>query len=148
MGTRTFSAARLAEVGLVAAVYAVITWTLAPISYGQFQFRVSEILKSLVIWEPHLIPAFVLGNFISNLTSPYAGPWELIFMPAANLVGAIVCYIFGRRMAWLGAFLYALVISSAVSLMLWVITRVPFAVLLPGILLSETVLILGGLPIM
>ena len=138
----------LAEIGAVAAVYAVVTIALAPISYGPLQLRVSEILKSLVIWEPHLIPAFVIGNFLSNLASPYAGPWELLFMPFANLVGASACYAAGRRWPWAGAAIYALIIAAAVGLMLSVLIKAPFAVLFPGLLLSEAILIVGGLPIM
>ena len=83
--------ARIAEIGVVAAAYAALTYLLGPISYGPLQFRLAEILKPLVIWEPHLIPAFVLGNFLSNLSSPFAGPWELIWMPLANLIGAWGC---------------------------------------------------------
>ncbi len=138
----------VAEVAVVAALYTALTWALAPISYAQFQFRISEILKPLVIWEPHLIPAFVIGNFLSNLNSPFIGPWELGFMPVANLVGASLCYVFGRRWPWVGAATYALITASAVSLMLSVLLKVPFGVLFPGILVSETILILAGVPVM
>ena len=61
------SARSVAEIGLVAAAYAVLTWLVAPISYGQIQFRLSEILKPLVIWDPRFIPAFVLGNFLIRM---------------------------------------------------------------------------------
>lgn len=138
----------LAEIGLIAALYTVITWALSPISYGPLQLRLAEILKSLVIWEPHLIAAFVLGNFLSNLLSPFAGPWELLFMPLANLVGATLCYLVGRRLPWLGAALYALIIGTAVSFVLSILIKVPFAGLLPALLASEFILIVGGLPIM
>lgn len=132
----------------MAALYAVVTWAIAPMSYGPLQLRLSEILKPLVIWEPHLIPAFVIGNFLSNLFSPFAGPWELLFMPAANLVGAALCYIVGRRSPWVGAALYATVIAAAVSLMLSVLIQVRFGILFPGLLASEAILIVGGIPVM
>ncbi len=137
----------VAEIGVVAAVYAVLTWVLAPISYAQFQFRLAEVLKPLVIWEPQLIPAFVLGNFLSNLTSPFAGPWELGFMPMANLAGATLCYLIGRRSPWSGAAVYALTTAGAVSLMLSVLVRVPFGAVFPWIGVSEMVLIVGGVPV-
>lgn len=140
--------ATIAEIGVVAALYAALTIALQPASYGPLQFRVAEVLKPLVIWEPHLIAAFVVGNFLSNLTSPYAGPWELVFMPFANLVGAWACYALGRRWPYLGAALYALVIASAVSLMLSVLLKLAFAGLFPALLASEAVLIVGGVPIM
>lgn len=101
-----------------------------------------------MIWEPHLIAAFVIGNFLSNLISPFAGPLELLFMPFANLVGATLCYLVGRRSPWLGAALYAVVIGTAVSFVLSILIKVPFVGLLPAILASEFILIVSGLPIM
>ena len=141
-------AATLAEIGVVAALYAAITIVLNPLSYGPLQLRVAEILKPLVVWEPHLIPAFVIGNFLSNLTSPFAGPWELIFMPCANLVGASLCYVVGRRSPVAGAALFAIVIAAAVSLVLSVLLKVRFVFLFPGLLASEMTLLLLGVPAM
>lgn len=140
--------ATIAEVGVVAALYAALTIVLQPISYGPVQFRVAEVLKSLVIWEPHLIAAFVIGNFLSNLISPYAGPWELLFMPFANLIGGWACYAVGRRWPYAGAALYALVIATAVGLMLSVLLKLPFVGLFPPLLASEVILIVGGVPLM
>lgn len=137
-----------AEVCVIAAAYAALTVALGPISYGPVQFRMPEALKSLVIWRPHLVAAFVLGNFLSNITSPQAGIWELGFMPLANLVGAWLCAAIGRRSAWAGAAAYAVVIAAAVGLMLSVLLGVPFVVLFPPLLLSEVVLIVGGVPVM
>lgn len=146
--TRYRAGAMLAEIGVIAALYAALTIVLQPASYGPLQFRVAEVLKPLVIWEPHLIPAFVLGNFLSNLASPYAGAWELIFMPLVNLLGASVCYLVGRRWSYAGAALYALLIAAAVSLMLSVLAGLPFVGLFPGLLASEGILVIGGVPLM
>ncbi|HEY6103457.1 MAG TPA: QueT transporter family protein [bacterium] len=146
--TRYRAGAMLAEIGVIAALYAALTIILQPASYGPLQFRLAEVLKPLVIWEPHLIPAFVLGNFLSNLASPYAGAWELIFMPLMNLLGASVCYLVGRRWSFAGAGLYALLIAAAVSLMLSALTGLPFLGLLPELLAGEGILIVGGVPLM
>jgi uncharacterized membrane protein len=140
--------ARIAEIGVVAASYAALTIYLAPLSYGQVQLRVAEILKPLVIWEPHLIPAFVIGNFLSNLRSPYVGLWELGWMPFANLVGAVVCWRLGRINAYLGAAAYAVIVSAAVSTMLSVVLPAPFKAIFPLVLTSELVLLIAGVPVM
>ena len=140
--------ARVAEIGVVAAAYAALTYLLAPASYGPLQFRVAESLKPLVIWEPHLILAFVLGNFLSNLPSPFVGPWELAWMPFANLVGAWACWRVGRLNAYVGAGVYALVIGGAVATMLSVLMRVPFRLLFPPITASEVILLVLGVPVM
>lgn len=139
--------ATIAEIGIVAALYAALTIVLQPASYGPLQFRVAEVLKSLVIWEPHLIAAFVIGNFLSNIPSPY-GLWDLLFMPVVNLFGASLCYGLGRRWPVLGAALYALTIASGVSVVLSVVLHRGFWVLFPALLISEAVLIVGGVPIM
>ncbi len=141
-------AGRIAEIGIIAAAYAALTIYLAPASYGPVQLRIAETLKPLVIWEPHLIPAFVLGNFLSNLSSPFAGPWELGWMPFANLIGAWVCWRVGRRNAYLGAAAYAVIIALAVATMLSNILHVPFRALLPPLLASELLLIVLGVPVM
>ncbi len=148
MSSRRGRAQITAEVCVIAALYAALTAALGPISYGPIQFRIPEAMKSLVIWRPHLVAAFVLGNFLSNITSPQAGLWELAFMPLANLAGAWLCVLIGRRIAWAGAAAYALVIAAAVALMLSVLLEVPFAVLLPPLLASEVILIVGGVPVM
>lgn len=148
MNRRRGGLGALAEICVVAGLYAALTIALGPISYGPVQFRIPEVLKSLVIWRPHLVAAFVLGNFLSNLTSPNVGPWELGFMPLANLVGASLCVLLGRRSPWAGAASYAVVIAAAVGLMLSVLLRAPFAVLFPPLLASEAVLIVGGVPVM
>lgn len=140
--------ARIAQIGVVAAAYAALTYFLAPASYGPLQFRVAETLKPLVIWEPHLIPAFVIGNFLSNLLSPFAGPWELVWMPLANLVGAWACWRLGRINAYLGAGVYALIIGAAVAAMLSVLLRAPFRALFPPVAASEVTLLMLGVPLM
>jgi len=141
-------AARIAQIGAVAGAYAALTLLLAPAAYGPLQLRFAEILKPLVIWEPHLIPAFVIGNFLSNLTSPFAGAWELLWMPFANLVGAWACWRLGRVNAYLGAAAYALIIGTAVTTMLSAVLPAPFRVLVAPLVGSELLLLLVGVPVM
>ncbi len=141
-------AGRIAEIGVVAAAYAALTIYLAPVSYGPVQLRIAETLKPLVIWEPHLIPAFVIGNFLGNLASPFAGPWELGWMPFANLVGAWLCWRVGRINAYLGAAVYAVIIAAAVATMLSALMHLPFVTLLLPLLASEVILIVFGVPVM
>jgi hypothetical protein len=142
------TAARVAEAAVIAAAYAALTVYLAPVSYGPVQFRIAEVLKPLVIWEPHLIPAFVIGNFLGNLTSPYAGPWELVWMPFANLIGGWAAWRLGRSNAYLGAAAYALVIAAAVTVMLSVLLHASVRALFPPLLISEVLLVVLGVPVM
>ncbi|HET7266198.1 MAG TPA: QueT transporter family protein [bacterium] len=138
----------MAEGAVIAAAYAALTIYLAPVAYGPYQLRLSEILKPLVIWEPHLIPAFVVGNFLGNLTSPFAGPWEFVWMPFANLVGGWAAWRLGRVNAYLGATAYAVIIAAAVSVMLSFILQASPRVLFPPLVISEILLIVLGVPVM
>lgn len=141
------STKKLAEIGIIAALYAILTWLIAPIAYGAFQFRVSEVLKSIVVYRKHLIWAFVVGNFLSNIMSPYAGVWEFLFMPLANLAGGYLCWKIGQYSAWAGALLFAFIISISVSVMLSFVLNIFFWALFPFLFISESVLIVGGVPI-
>ena len=139
--------ARIAEIGVVAAAYAALVYAF-PISHMPLQMRVAETLKALVIWEPHLIPAFVLGNFLSNLWSPFAGPWDLAWMPFANLVGAWSCWRLGRLNAYLGAAAYGCIIALALATMFHFIFHAPFRNFLVPLVPVEVGLIALGVPVM
>lgn len=61
---------KLVKIGVVAAIYAVLTIFIAPLSYGPIQFRFSEVLTLLAFIDPLYIPGLVLGCIISNFFSP------------------------------------------------------------------------------
>lgn len=60
----------LVKMAFVAAIYAVLTTMLSPISYGAIQFRLSEIMVLLAFIDPLYIPGLVLGCAIANIFSP------------------------------------------------------------------------------
>lgn len=43
---------RLTRTAIIAAIYAVVTIAIAPFSYGNIQFRISEILVLLAVFDP------------------------------------------------------------------------------------------------
>jgi uncharacterized membrane protein len=56
---------------IIAALYAVLTLSLAPLSYGPIQVRVSEFMTLLAFTNRKCIPGLVLGCFLANIGSPY-----------------------------------------------------------------------------
>lgn len=84
---------------LIAAVYAVLTLLLAPISYGPLQFRLSEALTVL----PALIPGaewgVFLGCLIANLLSPI-GLLDIIFGSAATLLAAVLTKFLYKKLSY------------------------------------------------
>lgn len=76
---------RLVRAAVIAAIYALLTLVLAPLSYGPFQFRISEILVLLAFYDPLYIGGLTLGCFIANLLGPY-GTMDVIFGTIATFV--------------------------------------------------------------
>jgi len=60
----------LALTAIIAALYVAITLVLAPISFGMFQFRISEMLNVLMKYNKRYIIAMIIGVAIANLNSP------------------------------------------------------------------------------
>ena len=75
----------IAESAIIAALYVVTTWLLAPISYGAIQFRISEVLMLLVVLNPKFSFALILGCFISNTTSSL-GWYDMVFGTLATVI--------------------------------------------------------------
>lgn len=60
----------ITRTALIAAAYAALTYAFAFMSYGEVQFRVSEILVLLAFIEPKYGLGLILGCILANLTSP------------------------------------------------------------------------------
>lgn len=82
------STKRLVAYALVAAVYVVLTLGFAPISYGNIQFRVSEVLTLLPFFNPGFIIPLALGTFIANMFSPLGWP-DMVFGTLATVIAVI-----------------------------------------------------------
>ena len=62
----------LMNVTIVGALYVALTLLLAPLSYGAVQFRLSELLMILVLYNPIYSISMIFGCMIANLSSPMA----------------------------------------------------------------------------
>lgn len=76
---------RLVKTAIIAALYAVVTFVLAPISYGPIQFRVSEIMVLLAFFDPFYILGLTIGCFIANILGPN-GLMDIIFGTLATFI--------------------------------------------------------------
>ena len=86
---------KIAFAGIVAAIYAVLTISLAPISYGYVQFRVAEALTILPFFFPITLPGLVIGCIIANLFSPY-GILDIVAGPIASLLAGLCTMYLGK----------------------------------------------------
>lgn len=96
----------LAVAGVIGALYAVVTLALAPLSYGNLQFRASEALTLLPLFTPAAIPGLTIGCIISNAVGVATGAniagWiDVLFGSVATLLAAILTRLL-RRFEWKG----------------------------------------------
>ncbi len=92
---KAMSVRRLVFSAVIAAVYAALTVLLAPISYGQLQFRVSEALCILPFFFPCTAWGLFVGCLIANLLSP-VGILDIVFGSLATLLAGLCTAAIGR----------------------------------------------------
>ena len=97
---------RLAEAGLIAAMYAALTLLLPAPSFGIVQCRFSEMLTVLAVFTPSAIPGLAVGCVVSNLVglgmgANPAGAWDILFGPLATLAAAWLTWRL-RSIRWKG----------------------------------------------
>lgn len=93
-----FKTRRLICISLTAAVYAVMTIVLAPISYGPLQLRLSELLCVLPFFIPYTAWGLFSGCIIANLAT--GNIFDILFGSLASLAAALItarCGKAGRR---------------------------------------------------
>jgi len=134
----------MALMSIFGALYAILVWVLQPISFWQFQFRVAESLKPSVAKKWTLAFGFALGNFLGNLTSPFAGVHELVFMPLMNIVGGLIAWRLSFKNYFLAGLIYATIIALSVSWMLNQLFGIPYIILIPSLIVSEQVAMFLG----
>lgn len=115
----------MAVAGMIAALYTVATMTLAPLSFGNIQFRASEALTLLPVFTSASIPGLTIGCIISNAVgvatgSNIAGWLDVVLGSAATLIAAILTRLL-RKIEFKG---------------------IPFLAILPPVVLNA--LIVGG----
>ena len=108
----------------IAAIYFVLTVLLEPFSYGQIQFRISEILMVLVLINFKVAPGIVLGCFTANLFSPF-GIWDVIFGTLATVICLILMFVF-RKNIFIALLAPTIVGSAIVAVMLNLILGLQF----------------------
>ncbi len=151
MKARSLTTTQVVRVAVIAALYAVFTVGIAPLSYGPVQFRVAEALKVFVLFDPLYALGIGIGTFFGNLASPFVGPWELVFMPLTDMAGGLLTWrlyrLLQRRLPVIPLAVYAITTSLSVGLMLTVLGAGGFWVLAASVAASELVILIVGYPL-
>jgi len=143
---------RVVLIAIVAALYVVLTVGISPLSFGPIQFRASEALKVFVLFDPFLCLGIGIGTLIANLTSPFVGPWELVWMPLTDMAGGLLAWTIYRALQrkWIAVplFVYAATTGAAVAVMLWALEIDLFWLSLLTVTVSEAIILIGGGPLL
>ena len=78
----------LAQGAMIAALYVVLTYVFAPISFREVQVRIAEALTILPVFTPAAVPGLFVGCILGNLLGGALIP-DVICGSLATLVGAI-----------------------------------------------------------
>ena len=92
MKSRFFTVRFMAEAGIIAALYFVLTIVNAAFSYGQIQVRISEALCVLPFFTPAAVPGLFIGCFFANLAGSTLGLFDIVFGSLATLLAAFLTY--------------------------------------------------------
>jgi uncharacterized membrane protein len=106
---------------LIAALYAILTIALAPLSYGPVQFRVAEALTLLPFYFPEAIPGLFVGCFIANFFGN--GMLDVFVGSLATLTAAYLSHKAPRL--WLAALPPIVVNMAAIGALLHYLLGVP-----------------------
>lgn len=75
--------------GLVAGLYAALTWALPALAFGPIQFRFAEVMTLLAFYNRKFIPGLTIGCMIANILSPF-GIYDILFGTLASLLALIL----------------------------------------------------------
>lgn len=134
----------LVRTALIAALYVTLTVSFSAISYGPIQFRVSEFLILLPLWNHRWTPGIVLGTIIANFFSPL-GLIDVLFGSLATFIGVVSMV----RVAKMSSPLYSLicpVVANAylIALELRIVYSLPFWESSVYVGISEAIIVLIG----
>lgn len=85
----------LCRAGIIAGLYCVLTVLIAPLSYGQVQFRFAEALTVLPLFYQEAIVGLTIGCFIANVLGN--GILDLFLGTLATFISALLTYFVGKK---------------------------------------------------
>lgn len=82
----------MTQAAMIAAIYVVLVFVFAPISFGPVQIRVAEALTILPLITPAAVPGLFIGCLVGNLLSPGLIILDIVLGSLTTLVAAIISY--------------------------------------------------------
>jgi len=110
---KIFTVRDLAQGAIIAAVYALLTIFLAPISSGLIQCRVSEAMSILPYFTFSAVPGLFIGCILANLLTG-APIYDVVLGSLATLLASFITYKLRNRVSKYLAPLPSVVVNALV----------------------------------
>lgn len=137
----------LSLIAIFAALYAVLVFIFAPISFYTLQFRLAGVIRPGIAKKWTLAIGYAFGVIIGNFFSPFAGIYELLFMPIMSFIAGIFGYILAKKFNnnyFITGAVIATIIPISVSWMLNQLFTLPIVATLPYLFISEQIICFIG----
>ncbi len=138
---------------VIATIYVVLTAAFSWMSFGAVQFRLSEILNHLAVFNKKYIIGIAAGVFISNLIFSPTALLDILFGTAHTLLALLAMRLLTRKMSnvmpkmLVNTLMFA-VFSFIIAAELYLAFQLPFWFSYFTVALGEVVVMLAGAPIM
>jgi uncharacterized membrane protein len=130
----------LALTVIFAALYTALVLAFSPIAFGVAQFRIAGALRPAIAKKWILSLGYGLGALVGNFFSPFAGPWDLVFMPIMSIIAGLAGFLVAKRFKqnyFASGAITAIIIAFSLSFMFEQLGISPFLVTLPMLLVTE-----------
>lgn len=139
------NANKLTRIGVVAALYSVLTYALPSLAYGPIQFRLSEVMTLLAFIDPFYILPLTLGCAIANLGSPFG----MVDVIVGSLASFLALYSMSKTKNIFLASLWPTFFSFIIGLEILILSNEPinFFLVTSQIMISEFIVVtIIGIP--
>jgi len=137
----------LALTAIYAALYAALVYVTIPFSFNVAQIRIAGALRPGIAKKWILAVGYAIGVVVANFFSPFAGPWDLVFMPLMSFVAGIAGYLAARQFNhnyFISGAVTATIIAVSLSFMFAELHIAPMLLALPYLLVAEQAVCLIG----
>ncbi|RHW41460.1 QueT transporter family protein [Neobacillus notoginsengisoli] len=143
----------LAVNALIAALYIVVTMLVAPLSFSNIQFRLSEMFNHLVVFNKKYFFGIIVGVFLANLFFSPNPALDLVFGFGQSVI-ALLITIFSCRFIkgiWARMAVNTVVFTFTMFLIAWelnIAMKWPFFATWLTVAIGEFVVMAVGAPLM
>lgn len=121
------------KLSLVSTLYVVITFAIAPISYGVVQVRLSEVLVLLAFYDKRYILSLTVGCLIANFLSPLG----MVDIVVGTLGTFFSVYAISKSKNLFIATLWPTIFCIPVVFIMHILIGLPFFIYLFGFMAGE-----------